>query len=93
MEPTCNRTTGVGCTLIPQTDSGTPAQFYPFFTNTDVRGTCTWQFGNTTPGVTRDFGRNDQYGALLPLTYLRFGGGGATRVLFNNFRNIIDNPC
>ena len=35
-EPTCDRTTGAGCTLIPQTDSGTPAQFYPFFTTTNV---------------------------------------------------------
>ena len=28
---TCNRTTGAGCTLIPTTDKGTPAAFYPFF--------------------------------------------------------------
>ena len=93
VEPTCNRTTGVGCTLIPQTDTGAPAQFYPFFTNTNVQGTCNWQFGNDTPGQTRNFGRNDQYGTLLPLTYLRFGGGGSTVSRFNNFRNIIGNPC
>jgi hypothetical protein len=93
VEPTCNRTTGVGCTLIPQTDTGAPAQFYPFFTNTNVQGTCNWQFGNDTPGETRNFGRNDQYGTLLPLTYLRFGGGGSTVSRFNNFRNIIGNPC
>jgi hypothetical protein len=24
------------------------ARFYPFFTSTNVRGTCTWQFGNDT---------------------------------------------
>jgi hypothetical protein len=76
-----------------QTDTGDPAQFYPFFTNTNVRGTCNWQFGNDTPGDTRNFGRNDQYGSLLPLTYLRFGGGGSTISRFNNFRNIIGNPC
>jgi hypothetical protein len=29
IEPTCNRTTGAGCTLIPLTDNGEPAQFYP----------------------------------------------------------------
>ena len=27
IEPTCNRTTGAGCTLIPLTDNGEPAQF------------------------------------------------------------------
>jgi hypothetical protein len=90
---TCNRTTGAGCTLIPTTDSGTPAKFYPFFTTTNVDGTCNWQFGNNTPGQTSNFGENAQYGALLPLTYLKFGGGGTTAVRFNNFRNIISNPC
>jgi hypothetical protein len=90
---TCNRRTGAGCTLIPTTDTGQPAQFYPFFTNAVVGGRCAWQFGNTTPGTTRDFGRNAQYGTLLPLTYLAFGGGGSTVVRFNDFRNIIDNPC
>ena len=93
VEPTCNVRTGVGCTLIPTTDSGEPAQFYPFFTNTAVRGSCTWQFGNTTPGVTRDFGQNAQYGSLLPLTYLRFAGGGSTVTRFEDFRNVIGNPC
>ena len=93
IEPTCNRTTGAGCTLIPLTDNGEPARFYPFFTNADVRGTCTWQFGNDIPGNTRNFGRNAQYGSLLPLTYLRFGGGGSTNVRFNDFRNVISNPC
>ena len=71
----------------------TPAQFYPFFSNATVRGNCTWQFGNSIPGNTRNFGRNAQYGSLLPLTYLAFGGGGATVSRFNNFSNIIDNPC
>jgi hypothetical protein len=93
VEPTCSVSTGAGCTLIPQTDTGEPAQFYPFFTNTNVRGTCMWQFGNDTPGETRNFGRNAQYGSLLALTYLRFGGGGSTRVRFNDFRNAISNPC
>src|SRR6266700_334048 len=31
IESTCNRSTGAGCTLIPTTDKGTPAAFYPFF--------------------------------------------------------------
>jgi len=93
VEPGCNRRTGAGCTLIPITDDGTPAQFYPFFTNAEARGACTWQFGNSTPGDLRDFGRNSQYGALLSLPYLAFGGGGATVNRFNNFRNVISNPC
>ena len=44
-------------------------------------------------GATTNFGRNAQYGSLLSLTYLIFGGGGATRQLINNFRQIIPNPC
>jgi len=90
---TCDRTTGAGCTLIPTTDDGQPADFYPFFTNTDVGGTCNWQFGNSIPGDTREFGRNAQYGSLLSSVYLAFGGGGSAISRFNNFRNIISNPC
>ena len=93
----CNRTTGVGCTLIPITDKGTPAAFYPFFSafQNGVRGSagCMWGFGNDLPGATTDFGRNAQYGTLLSSTYLAFGGGGATIQRFNNFRQIISNPC
>jgi hypothetical protein len=93
VEQTCNRNTGAGCTLIPQTDTGQPAEFYPFFTTANVRGSCNWQFGNDIPGEISNFGRNAQYGSLLPLTYLRFGGGGSTQVRFNDFRGIIPNPC
>jgi hypothetical protein len=93
VEPQCNVLTGSGCTLIPVTDTGGPAQFYPFFTNTLVRSTCTWQFGNDTPGETANFGRNAQYGSLTSDAHLRFGGGGSTRDLFLNFRGIIANPC
>jgi hypothetical protein len=97
IEPTCNRTTGAGCTLIPITDKGTPANFYPFFTTSTPGGqgnTCLWAFGNDLPGATTDFGRNAQYGSLLSTTYLAFGGGGATTNRFNNFRQILNqNPC
>jgi hypothetical protein len=105
---TCNRTTGVGCTLIPTTDDGTPAAFYPFFSITpnegarsarhsvrhaaDDRGSgCVWQFGNDIPGEITDFGRNAQYGSLLQLDYTTKGGGTVKR--YNDFRNIIRNPC
>jgi len=97
---TCNRTTGAGCTLIPTTDKGTPATFYPFYTafqngvqDEQGAGGCRWAFGNDLPGATADFGRNAQYGSLLSTTYLAFGGGGATVNRINNFRQIISNPC
>jgi hypothetical protein len=100
IEATCNRLTGAGCTLIPTTDKGTPAAFYPFFSafQNGVQGTpgggrCMWGFGNNLPGATTDFGRNAQYGTLLTSSYLIFGGGGASRQLINNFRQIISNPC
>jgi hypothetical protein len=96
---TCNRGTGAGCTLIPTTDKGTPAAFYPFFSAFQNgapgqgKGRCMWGFGNDLPGATTDFGRNAQYGSLLSTTYLAFGGGGSTVNLFNDFRQIISNPC
>jgi hypothetical protein len=97
---TCDRTTGTGCTLIPTTDKGAPAAFYPFFSafqNGDQsvvqgNGGCMWAFGNTLPGA-NDFGKNAQYGSLLSSTYLIFGGGGTSHNLINNFRGIIPNPC
>ena len=89
----CNRTTGAGCTLIPTTDDNEPAAFYPFFTTHPVSGTCNWQFGNNIPGDTSNFGENAQYGTLLPLSYLRFGGGGAAVTRINDYRGVIDNPC
>src|SRR6266487_2169190 len=77
---TCNRTTGEGCTLIPTTDKGTPAAFYPFYSAfqngiQDEQGDdgCMWGFGSNLPGATTNFGRNAQYGSLLSSTYLAFG--------------------
>ena len=104
---TCNRSTGAGCTLIPTTDKGTPAAFYPFFSAfqhgganaalqtppSGAGGRCMWAFGNDLPGASTDFGRNAQYGSLLTSTYLAFGGHGATVNLINNFRQILPNPC
>jgi hypothetical protein len=91
---TCDRTTGAGCTLIPTTDTGVPAQFYPYFSIAASHRSCVWQLGSTIPGTTNDFGKNTGYGSLLPLVYLKFGGGGATQTFFNDFRNVISpNPC
>ena len=91
---TCNRSTGAGCTLIPTTDKGTPAAFYPFFsTLQSAANTCVWAFGNDLPDTTTDFGRNAQYGSLLSSSYTAFGGGGSSINRINNFRNVLDNPC
>jgi hypothetical protein len=90
-QPICNRSTGVGCTLIPQTDKGIPAVFYPFYTIKNYSGHCYWQFGNDIPGEISDFGQNNQYGALLQQSYTQVGGVTIER--YNDFRNIIPNPC
>jgi hypothetical protein len=93
IEGTCNRTTGAGCTLIPTTDQGTPAAFYPFYSAFQSQLGCAFAFGNTLPGA-NNFGANAQYGTLLSSTYLAFGGGGATINRINNFRQILSpNPC
>jgi hypothetical protein len=91
VESTCNQATGAGCTLIPQTDSGTPAAFYPFYTTANTASGCTWQFGNDIPGEISDFGQNAQYGALLQLDYTLQGGGSQTS--YQDFRNVVSNPC
>jgi len=95
---TCNRTTGAGCTIVPPTDDGQPATFYPFFSITSffpIGGTCRWFIGDVIPGVSaNDFGGVSQYGTLLPLQYLIFGGGGATHMVINDFQNNLGrNPC
>lgn len=88
----CDRTTGAGCTLIPETDDGQPAVFYPFFSITNAGGQCVWQLGNHIPGSKNDFGQNNEYGQLLNLTYTAAGGGIET--LYEDFRQIYSkNPC
>jgi hypothetical protein len=88
----CNRNTGDGCTLIPSTDDGAPAAFYPFFSIGSANGKCVWQLGNHIPGSKNDFHQNQQYGTLLNLSYTGIGGAPITR--YNNFRQILSsNPC
>jgi hypothetical protein len=92
VEGTCDSVTGNGCTLIPQTDNGGPATFYPFFSDTKKGGGgCIWQFGNDIPGEISDFGQNGQYGTLTPLDYTNPGGSSSN--FFEDFRNIMPNPC
>jgi hypothetical protein len=90
----CDLTTGQGCTLIPVTDDGTPAKFYPFYTQGNSRHGCRWAIGNVIPGfTTNDFGRNNEWGTIASDPHLVFGGGGATRDLFLNFRKFRFNTC
>jgi hypothetical protein len=56
--------------------------------------TCAWLIGNDVPGLTsNDFGKNNQYGSLLFLQYLVFGGGGSLRTITDDFRQVMNNPC
>jgi len=96
--PTCDRFTGMGCTIVPTTDDlgptglPEPAQCYPFFSTRWDGATCWWQFGNHIPGSTNDFGQQAQYGTLLNITYTDLGGHPTTR--YNDFRNVLSsNPC
>ena len=91
-----------GCTLIPTTDDGTPADFYPYFSTRSVgdkannknrgQAECIWQIGGAIPDSNL-FGQNAQYGTLLPQVHLRFGQNGATHVLYPDFQQAINNPC
>jgi hypothetical protein len=91
---TCNRETATGCTLIPTTDDGVPASFYPYFSITGGPSACVWQLGGAIPGTTNDFGKNAGYGVLIHPRYLVNGGHGATVRKCNDFRNLLRvNPC
>ena len=91
IESTCDTSTGAGCTLIPQTDSGQPAAFYPFYTTARTSLGCVWQFGNDIPGERRNFGQNAQYGTLLQQSYTATGGSSVES--YQDFRHILRNPC
>jgi hypothetical protein len=91
---TCNIFSGVGCALLPTTDIGTPANFYPFYSIRKINGQCVWQLGNHIPGSSNDFRQNSQYGSLVQSTFTAFGGGGASLAAYFNFRQIFaHNPC
>jgi hypothetical protein len=93
----CSKTTGAGCTIIPITDDGKPAAFYPFYSITGNFGGigCKWFIGNDVRGLTAfDFGKASQYGTLLGQSFLIFGGGGATHIRFDDFQQQLPgNPC
>lgn len=90
----CNRDNGQGCTIIPLTDDGFPAVFYPFFSMGQFQKDCSWMIGNHMPGSKNDFGQDNQYGQLESVTYTNFGGGGGSITYFEDYRQILShNPC
>jgi hypothetical protein len=90
---TCDTSTGAGCTIIPPTDDGTPAAFYPFYSTGHALGGCAWTVGQNYPGFsTNDFGAHQQYGHLLKVAYS--GAGGSVSYQFNDYQNNLpNNPC
>jgi hypothetical protein len=95
----CNTRTGTGCTLVPPTDDGQPATFYPFYSITRHRhhpgSSCRWFIGNVVPGLTAtDFGGVTQFGKLFGQQFLTFGGGGTSHTGFDVFQRLLHfNPC
>lgn len=65
--------------------------------NENGNGNCWWSLGAPNiPGFTTNSfgGTAQQYGPLLPLSYLVPGGGGATETRYNDFQKVFEsNPC
>ena len=85
----CIRSTGANCVNPPPTDDGTPATFYPYFSQVATASGCAWGIGSTLPGTVNDFGGNSsaEFGPLYQSTYWAFGGHGATIKRYNNFNS------
>jgi hypothetical protein len=91
---TCNIFSGKGCTRIPTTDQGKPAAFYPFYSTTNTKDGCVWQFGNNIPGQISNYGGSTQYGALLGQTYTKRGGPHHFDFEYQDFKKYLKgNPC
>ena len=90
---TCDTSTGAGCTIIPPTDDGSPAQFYPFYSTGHALGGCAWTVGTNYPGFsTNNYGAHQQYGHLLKVAYS--GANGSVSYQFNDYQNNLpNNPC
>jgi hypothetical protein len=90
---TCNQTTGAGCSLIPTSDDGTPAAFYPYYTSGASSGGCAWAPGRVVPGfTTQNYGQNAEYGSLLKVIYPT--SGGTTVSVYEDYQGILgNNPC
>jgi hypothetical protein len=84
----CDRATGANCVNPPP-----GATFYPLFTTRNTIFGCQWQLGGANiAGTTNTFGGTSaaEFGPLLPLTYPS-PTGPVSR--FNNFRQVVANPC
>jgi hypothetical protein len=90
---TCNQDTGRGCTIIPPTDDGTPANFYPYYTTVNALGGCAWTVGGWVPGVSIDsFGGHSQFGTLQKVYYTQPNGYGEP--YYSDYNNALsNNPC
>jgi hypothetical protein len=90
---TCNNNTGAGCTIIPPTDDGAPAAFYPFYSTGDALGGCAWTVGQNYPGFSfNDFGAHAQFGNLLKVAYS--GANGVASYSYEDYQNnLAYNPC
>ncbi|HJQ02158.1 MAG TPA: hypothetical protein VJ851_11190 [Jatrophihabitans sp.] len=92
LSPACNGDTGANCTILPPTDDGAPANFYPYYSSGHALGGCAWTVGQDYPGFsTNDYGKLHQYGSLLKVTYPTKGGG--TESLYSDFQKFVSNPC
>ena len=82
---------GTGCVNPPP-----GALFYPFYSTTNVGGTCYWQQGGPyIPGTTQKFGGSAkaEYGPLRVISYPAAPTGTIT-TRYNDFRSdAISNPC
>jgi hypothetical protein len=89
----CDIYADTGCTLLPITDEGTPAQFYPYFYTTRLDG-CTWGEGTDIPHLTvSDFGKLNQYGSYNTGVYYT-GMNGTPFTYSSDFLHVFNrNVC
>jgi hypothetical protein len=60
-ESNCGPSTPSACTVPPKG----PGNFYPYWSQVDNHGICTWEFGNVGTGTgVNTFGRDKQYGTV-----------------------------
>ena len=92
----CDPFHDTGCTLLPITDDGHAAPFYPFYSTTAAgpNGSCAWMLGSVVPGLSVDsFNGNQQYGTY-DSGVMYTGAGGIPFNKSDDFRNILSaNVC
>ncbi len=88
--PFCNQDTGADCVDPPD---GAP--FYPFYTTTNIGGTCNWQEGgNFLPNTVDHFGGSSttEYGGVLHVLYPNVNMTTFTQIDDFNSGDL-KNPC